>query len=298
MADERDKKYYWLRLKRDFFKRHDIQIIEGMPNGKDYVLFYLKLLVESVDHSGELRFSDTIPYNEQMLATITNTNIDVVRTAMKIFVEDLKIIEILSDQTIYLSDIEKMIGSETYWAEKKRNYREKLPDLGQCPQNVLTMSEASPTCPSKSLDIEIEKDIDKDIKDIVQQNCTVKVSKADINTFFEAAWKLYPNKKGKGQISDAKKKKLFDIGLEKLSTAIWRYQEELDKEEWRKLQNGSTFFNSGYLDYLDGNYTPSDKKEKKPQENKHSTNKFNNHPTRDYTAEKMSEIERKLLGIK
>ena len=47
-----NKKYYWLKLKKDFFKRHDIQIIENMPNGKDYVLFYLKLLVESVDHEG------------------------------------------------------------------------------------------------------------------------------------------------------------------------------------------------------------------------------------------------------
>ena len=31
-----DKRYYWLKLKRDFFKRHDIRIIEDMPNGKDY----------------------------------------------------------------------------------------------------------------------------------------------------------------------------------------------------------------------------------------------------------------------
>ena len=44
------KKYYWLKLKRDFFKRHDIRIIEEMPNGKDYILFYNKLLLESIDH--------------------------------------------------------------------------------------------------------------------------------------------------------------------------------------------------------------------------------------------------------
>ena len=57
-----DKKYYWLNSSETFFKRHDIQIIESMPNGKDYVLFfYLKLLVESVDHEGALRFSSTIP---------------------------------------------------------------------------------------------------------------------------------------------------------------------------------------------------------------------------------------------
>ena len=79
-----EKKYYWLKLKRDFFKRHDIRIIEAMPNGKDYILFYLKMLLESVDHDGALRFSDTIPYNADMLAVITNTNVDVVRAAMKV----------------------------------------------------------------------------------------------------------------------------------------------------------------------------------------------------------------------
>ena len=82
-----NKKYYWLKLKRDFFKRHDVRIIEEMPNGKDYVLFYLKLLLESIDHEGELRFSETIPYNEQMLSVVTNTNIDIVRAALSIFTE-------------------------------------------------------------------------------------------------------------------------------------------------------------------------------------------------------------------
>ena len=107
MADS--KKFYWLKLKRDFFKRHDIRIIEEMPNGKDYVLFYLKLLLESIDHEGSLRFSDTIPYNEQMLSVITNTNVDIVRSAMKLFIE-LHLIDVLEDQTIYMGEIEKMIG--------------------------------------------------------------------------------------------------------------------------------------------------------------------------------------------
>ena len=82
-----DKKYYWLKLKKRFFKRHDIKIVEDMDNGKDYILFYLKLLCESVDHEGSLRFSDSIPYNEKMLASITSTNIDIVRSAMKVFCE-------------------------------------------------------------------------------------------------------------------------------------------------------------------------------------------------------------------
>ena len=105
-------KYYWLKLKRDFFKRHDIRIIEEMPNGKDYILFYLKLLLESVDHEGSLRFSYTIPYNEQMLSVVTNTNIDIVSSAMKLFIE-LNMMSIYDDQTIYMNEVDKLIGSET-----------------------------------------------------------------------------------------------------------------------------------------------------------------------------------------
>lgn len=127
MADS--KKFYWLKLKRDFFKRHDIRIIEEMPNGKDYVLFYLKLLLESIDHEGSLRFSDTIPYNEQMLSVVTNTNVDIVRSAMKLFTE-LNLMEILDDQTIYMGEVQSMIGSETKWAEYKRKaIKEKANDL-------------------------------------------------------------------------------------------------------------------------------------------------------------------------
>lgn len=161
---EKDKRYYWLKLKRDFFKRHDIRIIEAMPNGKDYILFYLKLLCESVDHDGNLRFSDQIPYNEDMLATITNTNIDVVRSAIKIFTQ-LNMMELMDDGTFYMSEVQKMIGSESYWAEKKRNQRdtERL-----SLDNDWTMSNEIgqfPTCPSKSKSKSIEKDkeIDKEI---------------------------------------------------------------------------------------------------------------------------------------
>ena len=147
------KKYYWLKLKRDFFKRHDIRIIEEMPNGKDYVLFYLKLLLESVDHEGTLRFSDTIPYNEQMLSVVTNTNIDIVRSAMKLFIE-LHMIDVFDDQTIYMNEVEKYIGSETQWAEKKRLQRAKEDNVPKLSSNCPTEKEKE-----KEEETESEKEI-------------------------------------------------------------------------------------------------------------------------------------------
>ena len=103
------KKYYWLKLKKDFFKRHDIRIVESMPSGKDYILFYLKLLCESVDHDGNLRFNDQIPYNDSMLATITNTDINIVSAAINVF-EQLNMIEIMDDGTYYMNEVEKMLA--------------------------------------------------------------------------------------------------------------------------------------------------------------------------------------------
>lgn len=146
------KKYYWLKLKRDFFKRHDIRIVESMPNGKDYILFYLKLLLESIDHEGTLRFSETIPYNEQMLSVVTNTNIDTVRSAMKLFIE-LNMMTVFDDQTIYMNEVDKLIGSETNWARQKREQR-----LG-----VDNVHQLSTSCPPEK-DKEKYKDTDTEVE--------------------------------------------------------------------------------------------------------------------------------------
>ena len=125
-----DGRYYWLKLKRDFFKRHDIRIVEEMPNGKEYILFYLKLLCESVDHDGGLRFSDEVPYNQQMLATVTNTNPDIVKSAVKLFVE-LHMMEVLNDGTIYMREVQHMIGSaaDNDHAKRQARYRERQKEL-------------------------------------------------------------------------------------------------------------------------------------------------------------------------
>lgn len=118
-----EKKYYWLKFQRDFFKRHDIRIIEKMkPNGKEYVLFYLKLMAESIDHEGTLRFSDELPYDNEMLSAVTETDIDIVEGAMQLF-QKFNIVEILDDGTIVLPGVQQLIGSETAAAERMRKKR-------------------------------------------------------------------------------------------------------------------------------------------------------------------------------
>ncbi len=192
-------KYYWLKLKRDFFKRHDIRIIESMPNGKDYILFYLKLLLESIDHEGELRFSKTIPYNEQMLSVITNTNIDIVRAAAEVFTE-LNMIDVLDDGTLYMSEVNKMIGSavDNDNANRQRRYRERQKNLAL--QNVTDFVTKS----NESKSIEKDKDKDKELKpqkrfkkptlEEVKAYCQERKNKVDPERFVDyytaKGWKI------------------------------------------------------------------------------------------------------------
>lgn len=110
--------------------------------------------------------------------------------------------------------------------------------------------------------VSIEKySIDKE-KDNNMSASVKRITKTETDEFFESVWQLYPVKKGKGQVSDSKRKALYEIGFDEINRAIERYLEELKKDaSWRKPQNGSTFFNSGYVDYLDENFVPDAKTE-------------------------------------
>ena len=80
-------------------------------------------MCESLDHNGNLRFSDEIPYEVEMLATITHMDIDTVTAAVKLFT-NLKMMNIMDDGTFFMSQVLSLTGDETKWAEKKRLYRE------------------------------------------------------------------------------------------------------------------------------------------------------------------------------
>ena len=227
-----EQRFYWLKLKKDFFKRHDIKIIEAMPNGKDYILFYLKLLCESVDHEGNLRFSEQIPYNEEMLSVITNTNVDIVRSAIKIF-SQLNMMEIMDDGTYFMNEVNKMIGYETEWAKKKREYREKQ-KLGQCPQDVLPMSD-------KSIEKEKDKELDKDINTFVQN--------------FEKFWCEYPKKIGKDKcLKWFKSHKVNTELLNKMLDTISKFKKSRQWDNPQYIPHPYTWLNrGGWDDELESN---------------------------------------------
>lgn len=112
---EKEKKYFWLKLPRNFFDKHYIKALrrkkhEDFPEvfGNMLVLFYVWMLAESIDHSGCLRYSESKPYDAETLSDVSDFPLHFVTLALPIFTE-LELVVTESDGTLFLPKSAKMI---------------------------------------------------------------------------------------------------------------------------------------------------------------------------------------------
>ena len=123
MAD--NKKYYYLKLKEDFFDSEDMKLLQGMKDGYLYSDILLKLYLQSLRQEGRLMYRGIIPYTSDMIATVTKHQQGTVEKAMKIF-EQMGFIEILDNGAIYMMDIQNFIGQSSSEADRRRAYRNAI----------------------------------------------------------------------------------------------------------------------------------------------------------------------------
>lgn len=160
-----NKRFYWLKLKEDFFESDTMSWLEEQPNGKDYSLLYLKLCLKSIKTNGVLIRKVgqmLIPYDAQTLSKLTNTDHDTVLVAMELY-KRIGLVNILENGAIYLPELEQMVGSETNKAQLMRNKRtrEKQNKL-ESGNNVTGVLPNSYTEIDK--EIEKKKDREKDLE--------------------------------------------------------------------------------------------------------------------------------------
>ena len=152
-----NKKYYYLRLKDNFFDSDELKILESMKDGYLYSNILLKLYLRSLKNDGKLVVNDRIPYNAEMLASVTGHQIGTVKQALSIF-KDLGLIDVLENGAIYMLDIQNFIGRGSSEADRKREYRQRIEaDRTNVQTKVREISEKSP--PEIEIEIELEKEI-------------------------------------------------------------------------------------------------------------------------------------------
>ena len=117
-----NKKYYFLKLKEDFFDQREIVVLEGSKDGVLYVNILLKLYLKSLQHNGKLLLNEMTPLSAEMIALLTRHEIGTVERAMRAFMQ-LGLVEVLEDNTYYMPEIQEMTGKGSSDAERKARYR-------------------------------------------------------------------------------------------------------------------------------------------------------------------------------
>ena len=144
MADNR--KYYYLKLKENYFDEDAIVLLESMQDGVLYSNILLKLYLKSLKNGGKLQLDENIPYTAQMIATITRQQVGTVERALQIFMK-LGLVEPLQNGALYMSNIELLIGQSSTEGERKRRARRALQGQAALPEAV------ADKCPPYAADI-------------------------------------------------------------------------------------------------------------------------------------------------
>lgn len=151
-----NKKYYYLRLKDNFFDSDELKILESMKDGYLYSNILLKLYLRSLKNDGKLVVNERIPYSADMLASVTGHQVGTIKQALSIF-KDLGLIDVLDNGAIYMLDIQNFIGKGSSEADRKREYRQRIEtDRTNVQTNLRQISEKSPP----EIEIELEKYIE------------------------------------------------------------------------------------------------------------------------------------------
>lgn len=168
-----NKKYYYLKLKEDFFNSEEMMILESMKNGAEYQNVYLKLCLLSLKSDGALIFKNMIPYSVEMLSSVLRVNIDTIKTAIELF-QKLGLISVTDTETIYMTDIQTLVGQSSTEAERVKKYRQSL-------ANKKTNQISEPEVQTKETQTSFKEEKKEECTDGVQmyeectemlQNCT------------------------------------------------------------------------------------------------------------------------------
>lgn len=172
MAD--NQKYYYMRLKENFFEEDAIKIIESMPDGYLYSNILLKLYLKSLKFNGKLMFNERIPYNPAVLATITHHQVGTVEKAIELF-KELDLIEVLDNGAIFMLDIQNFIGKSNTEADRKREYRARIKSEKQ---KLLEGGQMSGQCPPE-IEKERKKEKERDLKVEEEKEASPEESDSD-----------------------------------------------------------------------------------------------------------------------
>ena len=165
------KRYYWLRLHKDFFQKKEIKRLRRVAGGDTYTIIYLKMLLRSIIDGGKLFFDGYEDTFVSELALDIDEDEQNVQITVNYLLKNGLLIECENDE-YYLPEANNNTGSETAAASRMRKLREKSKDpecnnvTPLCNNVTPMLQECSQSLQTCYGEIEIEKEIDNRDRDI------------------------------------------------------------------------------------------------------------------------------------
>lgn len=205
-----EKRYYWLKLKNDFFSQKEIKKLRKIAGGDTYTIIYLKMQLHSLQNGGKLYYDGFEDNFAEELALEIDEDAENVKITL-LFLQKHGLIEQSNESEYLLPVVESNSGSETSSAIRVRRYREKEKTL-QCNGSV------TPVKQIVNGEIEIEKEIDIEI----ELEKEIEGEKQDVTHFFKEFIKL---RKENGVKTSDKQEEML---LQKLNTIGKNNIEKID----------------------------------------------------------------------
>lgn len=242
-----NKKYYYLKLKENFYESEEMIILQSMPDGYLYSDILLKLYLRSLKSDGRLMFKGIIPYTPTVLAQVVRHQIGTVEKALKIF-KQLNLVEILDNGAIYMCDIQNFIGMSSNEADRQRLYYNKIKS-----EKTSLQADLQKSCKKSYMistpEIEIEKELKIEIeKNIPSKDTCVQIKKSqkEIENGFNELWEQYPKKQGRAQAKKNYEKAIRSgVKHDEIKNGLMNFISyvKLKNIDYQYIPQGSTWFN-------------------------------------------------------
>lgn len=274
----------WIKLSVNMFDDEKIKLIRTLPDGDKIVMIWVQMmcLAGKINDGGSVYMGQNLAYSDEMLATIFDQPLNVVRAALSTL-DKFEMIHVSNDGMIDIVNWEKHQSTDKMAQIKQQNrdrqrkyyYRNKLRELGfgenEMPNGLGELKELYEKQPnvslalpnetevrSKKLEVRSEKkEVSSKKKEVnsEEKKNDSKLSDTDLKDDFEELWKIYPNKKGKQKAFTSYKKAIKEgTAKEAIKQGIESYNQEIDlkRTEKRFIKHGSTWFsNKGWEDEYD-----------------------------------------------
>lgn len=170
------KRYYWLKLKTDFFSNKLIKKMRRLPGGDNLLIIYMKLLLVSLENNGVIQIDGIEEEIAEELSIMIDEPVDNIQLLLAYCFKNGLVTQVEHMDDLEMTQAKALLGSETAAAERKRRQREKQKMIEKC-DNVTKTSHMGHVEIEIDTDIEIEKELDNRVL-LRKSNTSIEIEKS------------------------------------------------------------------------------------------------------------------------